>query len=118
MRAKGKKHTYARVVVDLSPPKADPNRVIITEGGNHINYAGEITTRTMDLTTATMLRNSIIITKGEIFAGFYIGDFYLETPMNDYEYMTMPLASLPQHTVLQYDLNKHAHNRQVYLKIW
>ena len=38
--------------------------------------------------------------------------------MNEYEYMTIPLSSLPQHTVVQYDLNKHAQNGQVYLKMW
>ena len=37
--------------------------------------------------------------------------------MNDYEYINIPLDSLPQHTVFQYDLNKNAHSGQVYLKI-
>jgi hypothetical protein len=37
--------TYARVVVDYRPQKADPNRVRITVGGNLITYPGEVTTR-------------------------------------------------------------------------
>ena len=44
MRAKGKKPTYARVVVDFFPQKEETNRVIITAGGNLIKYAGELTT--------------------------------------------------------------------------
>ena len=44
--------TYARIVVDYRPQKDDPNRVRITAGGNLINYPGELTTRTADLTTS------------------------------------------------------------------
>ena len=43
--------TYARIVVDFCPQKKDPNRVLITAGGNRIKYPGELTTRTADLTT-------------------------------------------------------------------
>jgi hypothetical protein len=43
--------TYARVVVDHRPQKADPNRIRITAGGNLINYPGELATRTADITT-------------------------------------------------------------------
>ena len=43
--------TYARVVVDHCPQKADPNRIQITTGGNLIKYPGELTTRTADITT-------------------------------------------------------------------
>ena len=55
--------------------------------------------------------------EGSRFAVLDIVDFYLETPMDEYEYMTMPLASSPQHTVDQYDLNEHALNGQVYFEI-
>ena len=43
--------TYANLVVDYRPQKEYPNRVRITAGGNLINYPGELTTRTADLTT-------------------------------------------------------------------
>ena len=110
MRAKGKKSTYARVVVDFCPQKEDPNRVRITAGGNLIKYAGELTTRTLDLTTAKMLWNSVISTDGEKFMGLDIGDFYLETPMEEYEYMLVPLHLFPQHTIEQYKLQENAQN--------
>jgi hypothetical protein len=42
--------TYARIVVDYRPQKADPNRVRITVRGNLIDYPGELTTRTADIT--------------------------------------------------------------------
>ena len=56
--------TYARIVVDYRPQKEDPNRVRITVGGNLIDYPGELTTRTADLTTAKLLWNSTLSTPG------------------------------------------------------
>ena len=60
--------TYARIVVDYRPQKKDPNRVQITAGGNLINYPGELTTRTADLTTSKILWNSTISTPGARYA--------------------------------------------------
>jgi len=57
--------TYARIVVDYRPQKKDPNRVQITVGGNLIEYPGELTTRTADLTTSKVMWNSVISTRGE-----------------------------------------------------
>jgi hypothetical protein len=42
--------TYAQVVVDHRPQKTDPNRIRITAGGNLINFPGELTIRTADIT--------------------------------------------------------------------
>jgi hypothetical protein len=36
--------TYARVVVNYGPEKADPHRICIMAGGNLINYLGELLT--------------------------------------------------------------------------
>jgi hypothetical protein len=52
--------TYARIVVDYRPQKADPNQVRITVGGNLIDYPGELTTRTADLVTSKILWNSTL----------------------------------------------------------
>jgi hypothetical protein len=56
--------SYAQIVVDYRPQKADPNRVRITAGGNLINYPGELTTRTAVLTTSKILWNSTLSTPG------------------------------------------------------
>ena len=55
---------YARIVVDYREQKKDKHRARITEGGNLISYPFELTTRTTDLTTAKLLWNSTISTKG------------------------------------------------------
>ena len=51
----GQTVTYARVVVDFCPQKADPHRIRITAGGNLINYPRELSTRTADLTTSKLM---------------------------------------------------------------
>lgn len=60
--------TYTKIVVDFCPQKEDPNKVRITAGGNLMNYPGELTTRTADLTTAKRMCNSVISTPGARYA--------------------------------------------------
>ena len=47
--------TYSNIVVDYRSQKIDPNRVRITAGGSLVEYPGELTTRTVDLTTSKIL---------------------------------------------------------------
>ena len=100
--------TYARVVIDFRPQKEDPNRVRITAGDNLIKYPGELTTRTADLTTSKILWNSVISTDNARFAALDVGNFYLETPLERYEYMQLPLKHFPQHKIDQYNLRENA----------
>eukprot|EP00978_Attheya_sp_CCMP212_P035634 scaffold156249_cov52-Attheya_sp.AAC.3 len=50
--------TYTNIVVDYRAQKEDPNRVRITAAGNLVEYPGELTTHTADITTSKMLWNS------------------------------------------------------------
>ena len=68
-------------MVDFCPQKEDPNRVRITAGGNLIQYPGELTTQTADLTTAKLLWNSVLSTPGAKFMALDVGNFYLMTLM-------------------------------------
>ena len=43
--------------------------------------------------------------------------FYLETPLEKYEYMKTPLALFPSWTRKQYDLEENAHNSFMYWQI-
>ena len=47
--------------------------------------------------TAKLMWNSVISTPGARYAGMDIKNFYLGTPMDDYEYMKMPLKMFPKH---------------------
>eukprot|EP00804_Cyclotella_cryptica_P018372 CCRYP_015481-RA/>CCRYP_015481-RA protein AED:0.17 eAED:0.17 QI:0/0/0/1/1/1/2/0/862 len=109
--------TYARIVVDYRPQKDDPNRVRITVGGNLINYPGELTTRTADLTTAKILWNSTISTPGARFACADIKNMYLQTPMARYEYMRIKADLVPAAFKDAYNLWDRIHNGYIYMEI-
>ena len=46
-----------------------------------------------------------------------IKDFYLNTEMEHYEYMRLPIALLPQEIIDQYHLQDKVHNGYVYVEI-
>jgi hypothetical protein len=96
--------TYARIVVDYRPQKDDPNRVRITVGGNLIEYPGELTTRTADLTTSKILWNSTISTPGA-------------TPLDRFKYMKIKASLIPEEFTNQYQLHDKIHNGYVYMEI-
>jgi hypothetical protein len=109
--------TYARVVVNFCPQKLDPHRIRIMEGGNLINYPGELTTKRADLTTSKLKWNSVLSTKGTKFMCLDIKNFYLTAPLDCFEYMKMLLSLFPHWTKKQYNLDKLAKNRFVYLEM-
>ena len=81
-----------------------PNRVRITAGGNLIDYPGELTTRTADITTSKMLWNSVISTKCAKYMTMDIKNFYLCYPLDWSEFMKIPITIFPQHIIDQYHL--------------
>ena len=109
--------TYARIVVDYRPQKADKNRARITVEGNLINYPYELTTHTAYLTTTKLMWNSTISTSGAQYACSDIGSMYLETPLDRPEYMSMAIRLIPQAIIDQYDLIPKVLNGYVYMEI-
>jgi hypothetical protein len=86
---------YVRVVINHCSQKADPNRIRITAGGNHINYPGELTTWMVDITTAKLLWNSVLSTPGAKYMCLDIKNFYLSATLNRFKYMHIPFALFP-----------------------
>ncbi len=109
--------TYARVVVDFCPQKTDPHRVWIMAGGNLINYPGELTTNSADLTTSKLMWNSVLSTEGAKYMCLDIKIFYLTAPLDRFEHMKMPISLFPSWTREQYNLDTHAKNGFVYLEM-
>jgi hypothetical protein len=109
--------TYARVVVDFRPQKADPHQKGITARGNLINYPGELSTQTANLTTSKLMWNSILSTPGAKYMCLDIKNFYLTAALDRYEYMNMPIASFPQWIIKQHGLNKHLYHGFIYLEM-
>ncbi len=61
--------------------------------------------------------NSVLSTPNAKFMGLDIKDFYLNTEMECYEYMRMPIDIIPQEIIDQYDLLPLVHNGYVYIEI-
>jgi hypothetical protein len=109
--------TYAWVVVDFRPQKADPHCIWVSAAGNLINYPGELSTRTADLTTSKLMCNSVLSTEGAKCTVLDIKNFYLTAPLDRFEYMKMPLFLFPDWIKKQYELDKYAMNRFIYLEM-
>ena len=52
--------TYGKFNCDYRPTKKDPNRMILTVGGNLINFPGDVGTPTADMLLVKSLLNSVI----------------------------------------------------------
>jgi len=114
----GRKPTYARFVCTYRPQKNEPNRTRLTVGGNLIDYPGDKSTRTSDLTTIKCLLNSTVSTDNAKFMCIDIKNFYLDTPLDRYEYMRIHISLIPQEVIDEYKLQqlKDKHD-YVYMEI-
>jgi hypothetical protein len=113
---KGREVTYGSFLVDIKDHKEERERTKLTVGGDQIEYPGDKSTRTAGITTATILINSVISNQGAKFLVIDIQNFYLNTPLGRFEYMAINLASLPQETIKNYNLNKLAQDGKVYIE--
>jgi hypothetical protein len=110
-------NTYARIVINHCPQKDNPSQVCITVGSNLINYPYELTTHTANRISAKNMWNSVISTPGAKFGGADIKNMYLETPLDQYEYMQMPLKLYSDDIIDHYNLREKALNGYVYMEI-
>ena len=61
--------------------------------------------------------NSVISTKKTRFGVMDIGNFYLGTPMERYEYMFLNTKDIPDDIIGKYNLNTMVHNDKIYVEI-
>jgi hypothetical protein len=114
---KGRRATYLRLVVADRPTKTQTCRVRFTVGGDQVNYPGGTSTKTSSLPTAKILFNSVVSTPNAKFMTADIKDFYLCTPMSHYEYMRIPVSTIPDDIFKRYDLAPLVHKAHVYVEI-
>ncbi len=74
-------------------------------GGNLINYPNDCGTPTANLLTVKIMFNSVISTPNAEFMTINIKDFYLMTPMDQYEYFRMKLELFPPDIIDKYGLH-------------
>jgi hypothetical protein len=114
---KGRIITYGRFVVDIRPNKSEIHRVHLTVGGNLIQYPGDVSTLSADLTTSKCLWNSTISTEGAIYMCLDVKNLYLGTPMDSFEYMHIPIKLIPHEIIAQYSLLPLVSDGHVYIEV-
>jgi hypothetical protein len=71
----------------------------IHRGRGQNNYTGNCATPTGNLTLFKIMLNSIISTQGARFMTLDIKKFYLNTPMEQYEYVCIKLDDVPEEII-------------------
>ena len=98
--------TYPRIVCTVRPEKDEHNQTRITCRQNLIlDYPRDVSTKTASLETFKMHLNSVVSTPGAKYMTMDISNMYLNTPLDQYEYMWMKLSDIPQQIIDQYNLN-------------
>ena len=113
----GRKVAYGRIITTILPQKTVQHRVYLAVGRNLIDYPGNVRTPTADMTTAKLLFNSVVSTPSAKFMTCNINDIYLNTPIDRYEYMRLPIGMIPKEIIEQYNLLRIMHNGYVYIEI-
>jgi hypothetical protein len=114
---KGKSVTYGCFVVDIRLKKAETHRVLLTVVFNFIQYQGDVSTHSEDLTTSKCLWNSTISTEGTRYMCFDVKNVYLGTPMDSFEYMHILIKLIPQEIIAEYNLLSFVLDGYVYIEV-
>jgi hypothetical protein len=86
-------------------------------GGDRLDYSSDIATSTADITTFKILINSTLFTEDAAMMMMDIKNYYLGTPLPQFEYMKMLLSRFPEEMVQKYNLNALAADGWVYIEI-
>jgi hypothetical protein len=114
---KDRKITYGKIVCDYKPHKKEKERVRLTVGGDRLNYSGDVSTTTADITTLKILINSTLSTEDAAMMMMDINNYYLGTLLPRFEYMKMLLSRFPTEIIQKYNINALAIDGWVYIEI-
>jgi hypothetical protein len=112
-----RKITYGKIVCDFKPHKKEKERVRLTVGGDRLDYSGNVATATTDITTFKILINITLSTEYAAMMMMDIKNYYLGTPLPQFEYMKMLLLRFPDEIVQKYNLKALAVDGWVYIEI-
>ncbi len=101
---------------EYKPNKTEQERTRFNVGGDKINYPGDCATPTSNLTLFKIMLNSVISTQGDRFMTLDIKNFYLNTPMEQYEYVYIKLDDVPEE-IIQQNLLHHKVDSKGYIFI-
>ena len=109
--------SYSTFVCDVKENKAEKHCVRTTFGNTNSDYNGPVSSPTADITTVKILLNSVVSTRKAKFCVLDLKNFFLNTPLARYEYMWIPIKSIPDDVVQHYNLLPLVHNGNVMVEI-
>jgi hypothetical protein len=111
-----RKITYGKIVCDYKPHKKEKKRVRLTIGGSRLDYSGDVTTSTADITTFKILINSTLSAEDAAMMMMDIKNYYIGTPLPRFEYMKMMVSRFPEESIQKYNLNDLAVDSWIYIE--
>ncbi len=98
--------TYVKFICEYKPNKEEKERTRLAVGGDRVNYPDEVGTPTANLLLIKTHLNSVILMPAARYMTIDISNFYLNTPMERFEYTRIPIADIPEEIISEYDLAK------------
>jgi hypothetical protein len=115
---KERKITYGKLVCDHKSNKTEKERVRLTVGGDRLDYTGGVATSTSDITTFKIIINITLSTEdAKMMMMMGMKNYYLGTPLPRYENMRLPLSTIPDEIITNYNLWEISVGGRVYLEI-
>ena len=87
-------------------------RVRGTIGGDRIDYPGEVSARTADMEVVKILINSAL-SDDENLMVLDIKDYYLGTPLDTTEFISIDCKFIPEDCMIKYNLHQYVHNGRI-----
>jgi hypothetical protein len=112
-----RKITYGKIVCDYKPHKQEKERVRLTVGGDRLDYSGDVATSTADITTFKILMNSTLSTEDASMMMMDIKNYYICTPLPQFEYIKVLLSRFPEEIIQKYNHNALSIDGWVYIEI-
>ena len=85
-----------RALCDIQTQKTGTRRTRLTAGGNLIDYPGEVSTPTSDLTTIKIRVNSAISDVKSRYMRMEVKYFYLNNQIYRYKYIMIQISMIPK----------------------
>ena len=98
------KKTCGGIVVNLWQKQYDPYQTSLTVGVKLMDLPGGLSPPTTDMMMSKLLFNSTNSTMDEFFMTGYLLNFYLNTTMDRYDCMQIPIDITPQKIIEDYEI--------------
>ena len=115
----GQKVTYSSFTCDHRPLKEEEFWARLVVGGDKLVYFADASSPAASVIETKLLVNSILLDhdKNAKFMSVDLKDFFLQSYMEQPEYMRLPIKWFPKDIIEKYDINNLVSDGYVYIKI-